>query len=71
MGDARGHWEGDTLVVETTNFQQRSVYRNANADDVAADGALHTRIAPDKVRWTVTVDDPDDLDAAVDVRACR
>src|SRR5258708_39679855 len=27
LGDARGHWEGDTLVVETTNFTDRSVYR--------------------------------------------
>jgi len=57
MGDARGHWEGDTLVVETTNFHPRSVYRNANAD------ALHlterfTRLSPDKVKWSVTVDDP-------------
>src|SRR5262249_28924782 len=29
MGDARGHWDGDTLVVETTNFKARSAYRNA------------------------------------------
>ena len=35
MGDARGHCEGDTLVVETTNFTQRSAYQNANADAYA------------------------------------
>ena len=57
MGDARGHWEGDTLVVETTNFNQRSVYRNANADTLRLTERF-TRIAPDKVKWAVTVDDP-------------
>jgi hypothetical protein len=31
LGDARGRWDGDTLVVETTNFKNRSTYRNANA----------------------------------------
>jgi hypothetical protein len=57
MGDSRGHWEGDTLVVDTTNFHPRSVYRNANADTLRFVEHF-TRIAPDKVRWTVTVDDP-------------
>jgi hypothetical protein len=57
MGDARGHWEGDTLVVETTNFHPRSVYRNANAATLRLTERF-TRISPDKVKWSVTVDDP-------------
>jgi hypothetical protein len=57
MGDARGHWDGDTLVVETTNFQPRSVFRNANAETIHFTERF-TRIAADKLRWTVTVDDP-------------
>jgi hypothetical protein len=57
MGDARGHWEGDTLVVDTTNFHPRSAYRNANAATLRLTERF-TRISPDKVRWSVTVDDP-------------
>jgi hypothetical protein len=57
MGDARGRWEGDTLVVTTTNFKERSAYRNANAETLTLTERFQ-RVAPDKVRWTVTVDDP-------------
>jgi hypothetical protein len=57
MGDARGRWEGDTLVVTTKNFKDRSVYRNANAETLTLTERFQ-RIAPDQVRWTVTVDDP-------------
>ena len=57
MGDARGHWEGDTLVVETTNFKARSVYRNANPARLKLTERF-VRIAPNRVRWSVTVDDP-------------
>jgi len=57
MGDARGHWEGETLVVETTNFRDRSVYQNANPDTLKLTERF-TRISPRTVRWTVTVDDP-------------
>jgi hypothetical protein len=57
MGDARGHWEGTTLVVETTNFRPELVYRNANAYAVKLIERF-TRTAPDRVQWSVTVDDP-------------
>jgi hypothetical protein len=57
MGDARGSWDGDTLVVQTTNFRERSVYRDANPETLTITERFN-RIAPDKVRWSVTIDDP-------------
>ncbi|HZI79471.1 MAG TPA: hypothetical protein VFD69_08155 [Vicinamibacterales bacterium] len=57
MGDARGRWEGDTLVVETTNFRERSVYQNATPDRLTITERF-TRIGPTQVRWAVTIDDP-------------
>jgi hypothetical protein len=57
MGDGRGHWEGNTLVVESTNFTDRSAYRNANGGTLRLIERF-TRVAPDKVRWEVTIDDP-------------
>jgi hypothetical protein len=57
LGDARGHWEGDTLVVETTNFREQGIYRNANPETFRLIERF-TRIAPDTVKWAVTVDDP-------------
>ena len=57
MGDARGHWERDTLVVETRNFKDRSTYRNAAAGTLRLVERF-TRTAPDRIEWAVTVDDP-------------
>jgi hypothetical protein len=57
MGDARGHWDGDTLVVETTNFRDRSVYRNADPATFTLTERF-TRVAKDRVSWSVTVNDP-------------
>jgi len=56
MGDARGRWEGDTLVVETTNFREEGIFRNANPATLKLTERF-TRIAPDKVKWSVTIDD--------------
>ena len=56
MGDPRGHWDGDSLVVETTNFHERSAYRNAHAATLRLVERF-TRTALDKIEWTVTVDD--------------
>ena len=57
MGVARGYWDGDTLVVETTNFKARSTYRNASADTLRLVERF-TRTSADTVEWAVTVDDP-------------
>jgi hypothetical protein len=57
MGDARGRWEGNTLVVETTNFRDRSVYRNANPQTLRLVERF-TLTAPNVMEWSVTVEDP-------------
>ena len=56
FGDSRGKWEGDTLVVDTTNFADKANYRGST------DG-LHlierfTRINAETVRYEFTIDDP-------------
>jgi hypothetical protein len=57
MGDARGWWDGDTLVVETRHFKPRSVYRDANAATMRLTERFR-RTSASSVEWTVTVDDP-------------
>ena len=58
MGDPRGHWEGNTLVVETTNFTAVSAYRGANPATLKVIERF-TRIAPDTIAWNATLDDPE------------
>ena len=57
MGDARGHWDGNSLVVESTNFKDRSTYRNANAATLRLIERF-TPTARDRIEWSVTVNDP-------------
>jgi hypothetical protein len=56
MGDARGHFEGDTLVVETTNFTDEVPYRGSSQDLKLIE--RFTPRAPGVVEWSVTFDDP-------------
>jgi len=53
-GDPRGHWEGDTLVVESTNFVNGFM---GSTPDVKITERF-SRMEPDRLNWTVTVDDP-------------
>ena len=57
MGDARGHWEGNTLVVETTNFKPETTPQNANPEALRLIERF-TPVAPNKVEWSVTFNDP-------------
>jgi hypothetical protein len=63
MGDPRGHWEGDTLVVETTNFLGGKTSVTANGWGTPTSESLklverYTRVGPNEMRYEVTVDDP-------------
>lgn len=55
-GDSRGHWDGDTLVIETTNYSKMGAFWRASSD-------LHvterfTRVGPDTLHYKITFDDP-------------
>ncbi len=56
MGDARGHFEGNTLVVETTNFRPGSAYRGGSEYLKLIE--RFKPVGPKRVEWSVTVDDP-------------
>lgn len=56
LGDPRGHWEGDTLVVDSTNFTDKTNFRGSGEN-------LHlierfTRTGPESLMYEFTVDDP-------------
>ena len=57
MGDSRGHWEGDVLVVEATNFTAAAAYRGSNPARLRVIERF-TPVAPDTIAWTATLDDP-------------
>ena len=56
MGDSRGHWEGDTLVVETTNFDPRTNFRGSR--DTLHLTERYTRIDDGTLDYRFTINDP-------------
>ena len=67
LGDSVGHWEGDTLVVETTNFHPGNLVRGAirhrlyMQEDTVVEERF-TRVADDVIFYEFTVTDPDIYD---------
>jgi hypothetical protein len=55
QGESRGRWEGDTLVVETRNFNGKAPYRGASSDLRVTE--RYTRVGPDRVDFRVTFED--------------
>ena len=56
FGNSRGHWEGDTLVIDVTNFSPKTEYQGAREN-------LHlierwTRTGPTSLEYVVTIEDP-------------
>lgn len=58
VGDSRGHWEGSTLVVETTNFKPDSGLGGGRFSPSAKVVERFTRTAQDQLVYEATVDDP-------------
>ena len=59
LGDARGRWEGNTLIVETTNFNNKAPATNfLGSTDALETVERFTRIGPNTIRYEYTVSDP-------------
>jgi hypothetical protein len=56
LGDSRGHWEGDTLVVETTNFTNKTNFRGASENMRLVE--RFTRSDANTINYEFTVNDP-------------
>jgi hypothetical protein len=68
LGESRGHWEGDTLVIETTNFNGGSPMTivGPGAKPIPTSHSLRiverlTRVGPDAIDYQITVEDPESI----------
>jgi hypothetical protein len=64
MGDSVARWEGETLVVDTTNFRPDQTFRGATADMRVTE--RFTRISPTQILYQFRVDDPKSFSAPVE-----
>ena len=56
LGDSRGHWEGDTLVVDTTNYKPRS-FMSVSSEKLHVIERF-SRSGPETLKYEITIDDP-------------
>jgi len=66
MGDARGWWEGDTLVVETNNIHDNMFYRGATSGLKVTE--RFTPVNPDRIEWEARLEDPTTWDRSWAIR---
>jgi len=58
MGDPRGRWDGDTLVIDTTNFSDRTVVGQNQTSELLHVSERLTRISADTIQYQATIEDP-------------
>jgi hypothetical protein len=56
LGDSRGHWEGDTLIVDTTNYKPRA-FMSVSSDKLHVTERL-SRSGPETLKYEIAIDDP-------------
>jgi hypothetical protein len=56
LGDSRGHWEGDTLVVDTTNYKTGS-FMSLSSEKLHVTERF-SRTGPESLKYDITIDDP-------------
>jgi len=57
-GNSRGHWDGNTLVVETTNYSTKTTFAFPSAPESMRATERFTRVAADQIDYSFTIDDP-------------
>jgi hypothetical protein len=57
VGDPRGHWEGDALVVDTSNFNDKTVVGQTQTSELLHVTERFTRVSADTIQYEATIED--------------